>query len=252
MRKTLLILSIVFLSTAWNFIPPNDTFKESQKKYSTVRDAYNEKEEGLKTDLASFSIELSKINIYIQGFKFEQKLKVWAKNKSDNAFQLVKEYDFCRLSGDLGPKRKYGDYQVPEGFYHINVFNPSSSFLLSLGINYPNKSDKILGESKNLGGDIYIHGSCVTIGCIPITNDKIQELYILCVEAKNNGQSNIPVTIFPAELTENKFGTLKEKYESDNDKLNLWTDLEKAYSYFETNKKLPDVQFLKTGRHQIN
>lgn len=82
--------------------------------------------------------------------------------------------------------------QVPECFYNIEIFNPASSYYLSLGINYPNLSDKIKGEKSKLGGDIFIHGSTVTIGCILITDDKIKEVYIYSIYAKENGQNKIP------------------------------------------------------------
>ena len=58
-----------------------------------------------------------------------------------------------------------------------------------MGINYPNESDKILGEKGNLGGDIFIHGSNVTVGCMPMTDEVIREIYILNIEAKNAGQT---------------------------------------------------------------
>lgn len=109
-------------------------------------------------------------------------------------------YPFCASSGILGPKRKEGDRQIPEGIYYINHFNPVSNFHLSLGINYPNPSDKILSDPAQPGESFYIHGNCVTIGCIPISDDKIKELYILAVEAYNNGQVKIPVHIFPDRL----------------------------------------------------
>ncbi len=56
------------------------------------------------------------------------------------------------MAGTLGPKTNAGsDYQVPEGFYYINEFNPKSSFHLSLGLNYPNASDRILGRFLTAG-----------------------------------------------------------------------------------------------------
>jgi murein L,D-transpeptidase YafK len=151
-----------------------------------------------------------------------------------------------------GPKRKQGDYQIPEGFYHIDRYNPYSVFYLSLGINYPNKSDRILGKKGSLGGDIFIHGDCVSIGCIPITTPKIKELYVMCVEAKNNGQKKIPVTIFPAKLTERNYKFLTERYSEDTDKLNLWKALKDGYQYFEKEKKLPGVTFLNNGRYKVS
>ncbi len=150
-----------------------------------------------------------------------------------------------------GPKRREGDLQIPEGFYHISAFNPWSNFHLSLCINYPNRSDRVLGLQGNLGGDICIHGACVTIGCIPLTDELIKEVYLLCVEARNNGQSLIPVTIYPAKMNSPEFETLFEENNEDEDKVNLWSDLKTAYDYFEMNHWFPEITFLEDGRHII-
>jgi murein L,D-transpeptidase YafK len=74
----------------------------------------------------------------------------------------------------------------------------------SLGLNYPNASDRLLSDSLQPGGDIYIHGSCVTTGCIPITDGQIEELYVLTAYAKNRGQDFIPVHIFPVRFNVKK------------------------------------------------
>ncbi|MEJ7677428.1 MAG: L,D-transpeptidase family protein [Segetibacter sp.] len=100
---------------------------------------------------------------------------------------FLKHTECVLWHGAIGPKRLQGDYQVPEGFYYINEFNPKSTYHLSLGINYPNASDRVLSDSIKPGGDIYIHGNCVTIGCIPLQNDQIEELYILCCNGKISG-----------------------------------------------------------------
>ena len=102
--------------------------------------------------------------------------------------------------------------------------SPVSNFHLSLGINYPNESDKILGEKGNLGGDIFIHGSNVTVGCMPMTDDKIKEIYILSIEARNAGQTQIPVHIFPMNLSGNHFKDL-EKYAKSPEFLEYWSRL---------------------------
>jgi len=197
------------------------------------------------------NIERNNHQLYLRAFKAEKKLELWAKNKSDNSFELLKTYSICSSSGGPGPKRRQGDFQVPEGYYHINIFNPHSNFYLSLGINYPNKSDRILSDKNTPGGDIYIHGSCVTIGCIPITDPEIKELYILCVEAKNNGQLRIPVTIFPAHMNSRVYERLAEEYQGNPDIINLWTDLEAGYDIFNKTKQLPEIEFLSNGRHRI-
>ena len=247
MKKLIILLTtLLFVS----FYPGN--FKDEQRRYSRVRTAYSEKEAGIKKLLQINSIQIENLRIYMRVFKYEKELELWAKNKDDTSFKLLKTYDICRTCGALGPKRQQGDRQIPEGFYHIDAFNPASSYYLSMRINYPNKSDKILGVSSNLGGNICIHGACVTIGCLPITDEQIKELYIFCVESKDKGQENIPVTVYPARLTDTNYGNLTTKYASELDKVNLWTDLKVAYDDYIMTKRLPTITFLDNGRHAIN
>lgn len=243
-----LILTLILTS----FIVTNSSsFKSEQLKYPRVRDAYAEKENGILKLLNSKNIKSDELELYLRAFKFGQKIQLWGKNKADQKFKLIKEYKVCRKSGKLGPKRKQGDLQVPEGFYYIDRFNPASNFHLSLGINYPNQSDLFWADKNDPGGDIFIHGSCVTIGCLPITDDQIKELYIFCVEAKNNGQKQIPVHIFPAKLSDKNFEILLSKYREDMDKTTVWKDLKLAYDSFNKTRQIPKVTFLKNGKHLI-
>lgn len=245
-RLTLIILILLLCSFQ------SDSFKESQLKYSRVRQAYKDKESSILALLKDNQIDRDELKIYLRAFKNEKQIELWGKNSSDTKYSLIKTYEICQTSGKLGPKRKQGDMQIPEGFYHIDRFNPYSNFYLSLGINYPNKSDRILGVKNKLGGDIFIHGACVTIGCLPITDDQIKELYIFCIEAKNNGQLKIPVTIFPSKLTDNEYKRLTDKYKSDSNNIGLWTDLKKGYQIFNETKQLPSIGFLNSGRHNVN
>jgi len=128
---------------------------------------------------------------------------------------------------------------VPEGFYHINRFNPTSSFYLSLGINYPNLADKRKSNSSNLGGDIFIHGSCVTIGCLPMTDNYIKEIYLISVLAKNCGQSKIPVYIFPFKMSDQNLTTYCAKYKENKGLISFWNNLKTGYDKFiKTQKEL--------------
>ena len=228
---------------------PGTTFKEQQLRYPRVRQAYTDTEAQVRQMLADKGIALSRAQVYLRGFKYDKELEVWAKNPEDAQYQLVTTYDICQTSGTSGPKRKQGDYQIPEGFYHINAFNPSSNFYLSLKVNYPNRSDAILGDTDQLGGDIFVHGNCVTIGCIPITDKHIKALYVLCVEARNAGQMQIPITLFPARPGGAAYGFLIEDGAPQH--LGLWEDLAKGYAYFEKHHTLPNVTFLANGRHRI-
>ena len=227
-------------------------FRESQQSYPRVRDAYGEKWEHVRHMLSGEDIAPDSMELYLRAFKQEKQVEVWTKNRGDEQFSLLTSYEICRTSGEPGPKRKQGDLQIPEGFYHISAWNPWSNFHLSMCINYPNRSDRVLGIQGNLGGNICIHGSCVTIGCIPLTDEVIKELYILFVEAKNNGQTRIPVTIFPARLNRDNYSQLVQEYQEDEDRLNLWKDLKTAYELFIVNRNLPEITFLPDGRHRIN
>jgi murein L,D-transpeptidase YafK len=220
--------------------------------YTRVREAYADKEKTILKTLKEHSICRDSLRIYIRVFKTEKKVELWAKNISDTAFVRIKEYPICDISGSVGPKRRYHDMQVPEGFYSISSLNPFSKFYLSMQINYPNASDSIRGIKGHLGNFIFIHGECVSSGCIAITNDLIKELYIYCIEAYTSGQEKIEMTIFPARLENNMYSQLTTRYSYDKDKTSLWADLKKCYDLFEKDKVPPTVKFLTDGTHELN
>ncbi len=211
--------------------------------YPRVREAYGEKVNLIKQLLADKNIDTASINIFIRAFKTEKILEIWAKNTLKEKYQLVTTYGICKKSGDLGSKRKEGDYQVPEGFYHIDRFNPKSTYHLSLGINYPNASDKILSDKDAPGSDIFIHGQCVTVGCLPMTDDKIKEIYLFAEFAKRSGQNKIPVHIFPFKMTDENILNGESQYHD------FWKNLKGGYDYFENNYKILNVQVDNEGKY---
>jgi murein L,D-transpeptidase YafK len=226
----------------------NDTFKDSQLKSARVKTAYKNQWLALKTLLKTKNIQPNNFDIYLRAFKHESSLDVWVKNIDGNKFQLLKTINICATSGVLGPKRKQGDGQVPEGFYEISAFNPYSSYHLSLKVNYPNKSD-VIKASVDPGGDIMIHGQCVTIGCIPIENDPIEELYVLCVEAKNRNRT-IHADIFPYRFNNKNSEIAIGNQQKET--LAFWNDLKKGYSYFESNRLRPKILVDKKGNYQLD
>ena len=141
-----------------NMETPPGTFREKQLKYTRVREAYSSKEKTVIKTLSETTISRDSLRIYLQAFKTEKKVEVWGKNISDSTYTLIKEIPICEISGEIGPKRRSQDLQVPEGFYHINELNPYSKYYLSMKINYPNASDSIRGVKGRLGNLIYIHG----------------------------------------------------------------------------------------------
>lgn len=243
-RLITFLCSFVFLLA---FIP-DPGFKATQQKAPRVKAAYTEKWTGLQAELKEKGFDASHFELFIRALKHEKAMEIWLRSKGAAEYKLFKTYDICYYSGELGPKRKQGDGQVPEGFYSIAVFNPYSSYHLSLGISYPNSSDRIIGKS-NLGGDIMIHGNCVSIGCMPITDNFIKEVYILAVEAKNGGQNTIPVHVFPARMNENGMAYLNKEYASNKALLDFWKNLKRGYDAFEKNKVIPKVGVDKEGKY---
>lgn len=235
-------LVLIFPLNSWNTMSTpaaTDTFKQTQKKNSRVKAAYADHEEDLKAELKEKGFDLTNINILILATKQEREFNVYIKKKADKKYEFFKKYDFCYLSGILGPKRKEGDLQVPEGLYYVNWFNPNSQYHLSFKINYPNASDKILSDKKAPGGEIFIHGKCVSIGCIPLTDEKVNEVYILAVEATNNGQSKIPVYIFPFKMKDETMVLMKMLL-ADETILSFWKNLQEGYEKFmEEKTELP-------------
>lgn len=188
--------------------------------------------------------------VFLRAFKAEGQLELWARNKT-SPFKRVKSYAICASSGTLGPKRKFGDLQVPEGFYRIARFNPESAFHLSLGVNYPNESDRLVGVQGKLGGDIFIHGNCVTVGCMPIGDDAIEEVYLAALDARSRGQKGIEVHIFPRRMDAVGMALLEKDARGDSELLEFWKSLEPGYRAFEESARLPKVSVDGKGRYVV-
>lgn len=229
------------------------SFIDYQKTFPRPEESFRRKEDTLRKQFAEKKLAWPAKYLYVRSFKYDSKLEVWVKNEVKDTYKLFKTYKVCALAGSLGPKRLEGDYQVPEGFYYINEFNPRSSYYLSLGLNYPNLSDQVLSDSLRPGGDIYIHGSCVTVGCIPLTDQQIDELYILAAHAKSQGQDYIPVHIFPIRYDVPKSINYLSNLTKDDATLKRFSDrLEDAFEYFEKHKQLPVVLIDDKGEYFIN
>jgi hypothetical protein len=134
------------------------------------------------------------------GLKSERVLEIWA--KGEPGWRRLRAYPILAASGGLGPKLRQGDMQVPEGVYRLTTFNPSSSYHLSLRVDYPNADDRAAARQDgrarrgtDLGGDIYIHGRSVSIGCIAIGDPAIEELYVLLADV---GLAHVRVLLAPS------------------------------------------------------
>ncbi len=92
-------------------------FRSQQKKFPRVKTAYQEKELSLKHLSSQRGLPYPPQAIYIRIFKMDRILELWVQTAERDSFKLLKEYRICATSGDVGPKRKQGDGQIPEGFY---------------------------------------------------------------------------------------------------------------------------------------
>ena len=199
---------ILFVLSAMVVVSPAQSI-QTGKELPRVERAKRETDARTKRLFAEKNLPFPPRKILLLAFKKEKILELWCQQGDRIHFTSVRSYPFCRSSGVIGPKRRQGDLQIPEGIYHIDRFNPWSNFYLSLGINYPNPSDRQRGNPEDPGGDIFIHGACVTIGCIPITTPKIKELYWIAELARRSGQRRIPVLIFPARMDDTNWAELK-------------------------------------------
>ncbi|MEJ7766328.1 MAG: L,D-transpeptidase family protein [Chitinophagaceae bacterium] len=244
------ILSLSIIKVFAQTASSSYTFIDYQKSIPKITELLQRKQDTLMKQFQSKGLSWPARYLYIRSFKYDSQMEIWVKNEKSQPFKLFKTYKVCALAGTLGPKRMQGDYQVPEGFYHINEFNPNSQYHLSLGLNYPNISDKMLSDSLQPGGDIYIHGSCVTTGCIPITDQQIDEVYILAAHAKNQGQDFIPVHIFPINFDNGRSVDFLKKYLVNfSEYAPFVAKMKNAFYYFEKYKKVPIVLVNNKGEY---
>lgn len=218
-------------------------FELDQRRHVRVEHAFRNVEESLRARFAERGLHYPPEEIYLRAFKKEGTLEVWVRDGEH--YKVFNIYSICELSGDYGPKRMEGDLQVPEGFYRVDRFNPVSNFHLSLGIDYPNEADRRRNQGvRNPGGDIFIHGSCVTVGCIPVTDAKIEEVYVLAVKARAAGQQDIPIHIFPFRFDLANQHVFYREYPQY---AGFWDNLKFFYNYFELRREIPDYVIKDNG-----
>jgi murein L,D-transpeptidase YafK len=227
-------------------------FLTAQLRHERVLNARIETRFGIKQLFDERGIAYPAAELFLRVFKRERSMELWVRAHGAAEFELLKTYAICALAGGPGPKRRQGDNQTPEGFYEINHFNPNSSFLLSMHINYPNRSDRLLGAGNTLGGDIFIHGGCQTEGCIAVTDEGIKELYWLGVEARAAGQRTIPVHIFPFRLTEDDITIAASVFAEAPELIRFWRSLQPGYDFFERTRRLPAITIDARGYYALN
>lgn len=197
----------------------------------------------LKHDLVAKSLEFG-APVFLRAFKQERVLELFVENRTTGKYDLFRSYHVAGTSGGLGPKLSEGDGQVPEGFYFVPpaAMKPDSQYHLAFNIGYPNSYDTALGRT---GSAIMIHGNNISIGCLAMTDEKIEEIYTLCSAAHQGGQAYFRVHIYPFRMTEEAMQS-----SSDSSHAEFWKNLKEGYDLFEKNHIPPKVTVAE-GRYRF-
>ncbi|MBZ0118523.1 MAG: L,D-transpeptidase family protein [Sandaracinaceae bacterium] len=186
--------------------------------------------------------------VHIAIYKSERELELWASNVARGPYTRVHRYRICGLSGDVGPKRRQGDRQAPEGFYFVDRFNPHSRHVVSLGLSYPNDADRAASRARRLGGDIFIHGGCSSAGCFAVGDRATEEIYSAALAAREAGQDRIDVHVYPARLTPRRFARLVRERPRHRA---FWASLRPAYDRFQRTHEPAPISIDARGRYLI-
>ncbi len=182
--------------------------------------------------------------VFIRAFKEERQLELFVQSRGSGKFELFRTYAIVAASGTLGPKLAEGDGQVPEGFYFVppSAMKPDSRYHLAFNIGYPNEYDRSLSRT---GSAIMIHGNRVSIGCLAMTDEKIEEIFTLCAAAHAGGQKIFRVHIFPFRMNADRM-TKASSCEWEE----FWRNLKEGYDRFEKTRLPPDAT-VRDGRYDF-
>jgi murein L,D-transpeptidase YafK len=182
--------------------------------------------------------------VLVRAYKKESEIELWKQN-AQGQYVLLKTYPVCRWSGQLGPKKKEGDRQVPEGFYTVTAgqMNPNSAYWLSFNVGYPNPMERAMGRS---GGDIMVHGTCSSRGCFAMTNEQVEEMYAVMRESFNGGQKSVQFQSYPFRMTAENLARFRH-----DPNMSYWKNLKEGSDHFEVTKQEPKIAYC-GGKYVFN
>jgi murein L,D-transpeptidase YafK len=205
MRPLLLLCFSLIVNTAYGMAHKVDV-------QQGIRDVISRYGASTEAQLVNFfkqaNVPYPPNDVALLAFKKEREVQLWAKGR-DKTWKHVHTYPFTASSGRLGPKLKERDRQIPEGIYRLTSFNPFSAMHLSMMINYPNQFDKQHaiqdGRSRSqLGGNIFIHGKAMSVGCLAVGDKAIEQLFYLTHQV---GLDHVKLIISPNDLRRAKPAT---------------------------------------------
>jgi murein L,D-transpeptidase YafK len=218
---------------------PGSSAEQSVPSSLRSREAIARVQPDLEQDLKQIGCEFGS-PIFIRIFKESSELEVWV--EADSCFRLFQTYPICSFSGRLGPKRRHGDRQAPEGFYYVSPvrMNPHSRHHLAFDLGYPNAHDRLQGWT---GSALMVHGRCASVGCYAMTNAFIEEIFALADAALRNGQRFFRVHAFPFRMTAEEMERHRD-FGWDA----FWANLREGYLFFEEKRRPPNV-LVRGGRY---
>jgi murein L,D-transpeptidase YafK len=193
----LLLLALLLMATYLGKAATKKTVEERVHQYGPAARAR------LASHFKQAAVAYPPTKLVLVGIKAERRLELYAPG-ADGKLRFLRDYLVLGASGELGPKLREGDRQVPEGIYAIELLNPNSRFHLSLRVGYPNAFDRAKGQldaRAQLGGDIMIHGSNVSIGCLAMGDEAAEDLFVL---AADTGLKNLSVILTPVDFRRGK------------------------------------------------
>ncbi len=203
-----------------------------------VRGAHEAKDAVVRELFTEAGLKFPPKQLLLRAFKQEYELEVWAADQTSGPLTHVTTYKICALSGVPGPKKAEGDFQVPEGFYTLNLFNRASSYHLSMRISYPNSRDRKL---RYTGSAIMIHGDCVSIGCLAMSDERIEELWVMATGLKNG---KVHVHLFPGHGLDGFIAKAKTP-----ELASFWRNLKRGHDLFEADHTLPRIDSQSDGTY---
>jgi murein L,D-transpeptidase YafK len=182
--------------------------------------------------------------VFLRAFKEEGSLELFLMHAETKQYLLFRTYRIAAQSGTLGPKLREGDGQVPEGFYAAGKrsMKPDSRFHLAFNVGYPNEYDV---AHQRTGSFIMIHGNEVSIGCLAMTDELIEEIYSLCDAALENGQPFFRIHFFPFRMTADRMEKARE-----SEHYAFWENLREGYDLFEWSRIPPETS-VRDKRYQF-
>lgn len=202
---------------------------DGQRSVQDVIELYgNAAEARLKPFFTEAKAPYPPSRITLLAIKDEKKLELWTEEDGERFF--IRAYPIKAASGGAGPKLREGDRQVPEGVYKLEYLNPNSLYHLSMKIDYPNRLDRAVAKEEKrtrLGGDIFIHGNAVSIGCLAMGDPAIEELFTLVAKS---GLEKVSVVIAPSDPRKRDIAALAQdqpEWVSD-----LYTEITASFSVY--------------------